>query len=118
LHKNEFDWFANESFFLAEDGGPGAGIEVLLFPTAILDRPPMIGLPEGTLCLGASPGNCSFSTGSLENHLYGPTRKHQEMTRQLDDCLRMVRKPDEDAARLACVWEEVHALKDAYEVNP
>jgi hypothetical protein len=30
----------------------------------------------------------------------------------------MIRKPAADAARFGRVWEEVHALKDAYEMNP
>jgi acyl-CoA dehydrogenase len=31
-------------------------------------------------------------------------------------CQRMLRKPAVDPARFARVWEQVHALKDAYEL--
>jgi acyl-CoA dehydrogenase len=38
--------------------------------------------------------------------------------RQMDYCLRMIRKPAVGAAHFGSVWEEVHVLKDAYEMNP
>jgi hypothetical protein len=31
-------------------------------------------------------------------------------------CLRMLRKPVVDAGRLARVWQQLYALKDAYEL--
>jgi len=37
---------------------------------------------------------------------------------QIEFCRRMIRKPASDAERFARVWSEVHALKDAYEMNP
>lgn len=37
---------------------------------------------------------------------------------QMDHALRMVRKPVMDAARYERVWQQVHALRDAYEMRP
>ena len=37
---------------------------------------------------------------------------------QMDYCLKMIRKPAADEGRYERVWHEVHALKDAYEMNP
>jgi acyl-CoA dehydrogenase len=37
---------------------------------------------------------------------------------QMEYAMRMVRKPIFDAARYGRVWKTVHALKDAYEMNP
>ena len=37
---------------------------------------------------------------------------------QMEYALKMVRKPVHDAARYERVWANVHALKDAYEMNP
>jgi acyl-CoA dehydrogenase len=37
---------------------------------------------------------------------------------QMDYCLKMVRKPASDEERYGRVWQEVHALKDVYEMNP
>jgi acyl-CoA dehydrogenase len=38
---------------------------------------------------------------------------------QMESCLRMIRKPVADEARYERVWREhVHALRDAYEMNP
>jgi len=37
---------------------------------------------------------------------------------QMEYCLKMLRKPAVDASRFERVWEEVYALKDAYEMNP
>ena len=37
---------------------------------------------------------------------------------QMECALKMVRKPVHDAARYERVWAKVHALKDAYEMNP
>lgn len=48
-------------------------------------------------------------------HLYG---KPSSTAAQMDYCLKMIRKPVADEARYGRVWQEVHALKDAYEMNP
>jgi acyl-CoA dehydrogenase len=37
---------------------------------------------------------------------------------QMEHCLKMLRKPIVDEGRYQRVWQEVHALKDAYEMNP
>jgi acyl-CoA dehydrogenase len=37
---------------------------------------------------------------------------------QMEHCLKMLRKPTVDEGRTQRVWQEVHALKDAYEMNP
>jgi acyl-CoA dehydrogenase len=36
---------------------------------------------------------------------------------QMEYCLKMIRRPVEDAGRYDRVWHDVHALKDAYEMN-
>jgi len=36
---------------------------------------------------------------------------------QMELCLRMLRKPVVDAGRFNRVWQQVHALKDAYELS-
>jgi acyl-CoA dehydrogenase len=47
--------------------------------------------------------------------LYSKPSSSQE---QMDYCLKMIRRPVIDEARHGRVWQEVHALKDAYEMNP
>jgi len=42
--------------------------------------------------------------------------KPSSSARQMEICLRMLRKPVVDAGRFGRVWEQVHALKDAYEL--
>ncbi|MBN1661803.1 MAG: acyl-CoA dehydrogenase [Anaerolineae bacterium] len=37
---------------------------------------------------------------------------------QMDYCLKMLRKPVADEARYGRIWQEVHALRDAYQMNP
>jgi len=37
---------------------------------------------------------------------------------QMEYCLKMIRKPALDDGRTQRVWQEVHALKDEYEMNP
>ncbi|MGD9050058.1 MAG: acyl-CoA dehydrogenase, partial [Anaerolineae bacterium] len=37
---------------------------------------------------------------------------------QMEYCLNMIRRPVEDTGRYDRVWRDVHALKDAYEMNP
>lgn len=44
--------------------------------------------------------------------------KPSSTTEQMDFCLKMIRKPVVDEARYKRLWQEVHALKDAYEMNP
>ncbi|HSJ53589.1 MAG TPA: acyl-CoA dehydrogenase family protein, partial [Anaerolineae bacterium] len=36
---------------------------------------------------------------------------------QMDFCLKMIRKPASDEGRFGRVWQQVHALKDAYEMR-
>ena len=43
--------------------------------------------------------------------------KPSSSARQMEICLRMLRKPVVDAGRFARVWEQVHALRDAYELS-
>jgi acyl-CoA dehydrogenase len=44
--------------------------------------------------------------------------KPSSTAQQMEYCLKMVRKPAVDGARYERVWWDVHALKDAYEMNP
>ncbi len=44
--------------------------------------------------------------------------KPSSTPQQMEYCLKMVRKPAVDDGRYERVWREVHALKDAYEMNP
>jgi acyl-CoA dehydrogenase len=38
---------------------------------------------------------------------------------QADHCLKMIQRPAADAARFERIWlEHVHALRDAYAMNP
>jgi len=43
--------------------------------------------------------------------------KPSSSSRQMELCLRMLRKPVVDSGRFGRVWEQVHALKDAYELG-
>jgi acyl-CoA dehydrogenase len=42
--------------------------------------------------------------------------KPSSTARQMELCLRMLRKPAVDQRRFLRVWEQVHQLKDAYEL--
>jgi len=44
--------------------------------------------------------------------------KASSTAEQMDYCLNMIRKPAVDEGRFGRVWQEVHALKDTYEMNP
>ncbi len=44
--------------------------------------------------------------------------KPSSTAEQMDYCLRMLRRPAEDAGRYDRVWHEVYSLRDAYEMNP
>ncbi len=52
-----------------------------------------------------------FSTHALQ--LYS---KSNSTAKQMEICLRMVRKPAAENGRFKRVWEQVHTLKDAYEL--
>jgi acyl-CoA dehydrogenase len=43
--------------------------------------------------------------------------KPSSSSRQMELCLRMLRKPVVDSGRFGRVWEQVHALKDAYDLG-
>ena len=44
--------------------------------------------------------------------------KPQASDKQMEYCHKLIRKPVFDEARYGRVWQEVHALKDAYEMSP
>jgi acyl-CoA dehydrogenase len=59
-----------------------------------------------------------FMVRDFSRHALNIYSKPISTPQQMDYCLRMIRKPAVDAARFGRVWSEVHALKDAYEMNP
>jgi acyl-CoA dehydrogenase len=59
-----------------------------------------------------------FMVRDFSRHALNIYSKPISKPQQMDYCLRMVRKPAVGAARFGRVWSEVHALKDAYEMNP
>jgi acyl-CoA dehydrogenase len=59
-----------------------------------------------------------FKVRNFARHALNIYSKHDSTPRQMDYCLRMIRKPAVGAARFGSVWEKVHALKDVYEMNP
>jgi len=44
--------------------------------------------------------------------------KPSSTAEQMEYCLKMLRRPAEDVGRYDRVWQEVHSLRDAYEMNP
>lgn len=54
----------------------------------------------------------------FSRHALNIYSKPSSTPQQMDFCLRMIRKPQVEAARFQRVWAEVLALKDAYEMNP
>ena len=59
-----------------------------------------------------------FMVRDLSKHALDVYSKPSITPRQAEICLRMLRKPAVDAERFNRVWQEVHALKDAYCMNP
>jgi acyl-CoA dehydrogenase len=58
-----------------------------------------------------------FMVRDFSRHALNIHSKPSSTQQQMDYCLRMIRKPAVDAARFGRVWEEVYALKDAYEMG-
>ena len=59
-----------------------------------------------------------FMVRDLSKHALNLHNKPSSTPEQMALCMKMVRKPAVDPGRFEKVWEEVHALKDAYEMNP
>jgi acyl-CoA dehydrogenase len=59
-----------------------------------------------------------FMVRDFSRHALNIYSKPISTPQQMDYCTRMIRKPAVDAARFGREWSEVHALKDAYEMNP
>src|SRR4030067_763261 len=59
-----------------------------------------------------------FMVRDFARHALNIYSKPGSTPRQMDYSLRMIRKQAVDVARFGRVWKEVHALKDAYEMNP
>ena len=54
----------------------------------------------------------------MSRHALNLHNKPGSTGKQMELCLRMLRKPARDGARFEKIWQEVHALKDAYSMNP
>lgn len=59
-----------------------------------------------------------FMVRDLSRHALNLHSKPSSSPRQMEHCLRMLRKPAADSGRFVRIWQEVHALKDAYTMNP
>ncbi len=59
-----------------------------------------------------------FMVRDFSRHALNIYSKAISTSQQMVYCLRMIRKPAVDANRFGRVWDEVYALKDAYEMNP
>jgi len=59
-----------------------------------------------------------FMVRDLARHALNLHSKPTSSPQQMDLCLRMLRKPATQPERFERIWQEVHALKDAYTMNP
>ena len=59
-----------------------------------------------------------FMVRDFSRHALNLYSKPSSNETQMAACQKMIRKPVLDEARYARVWQEVHDLKDAYEMNP
>ena len=59
-----------------------------------------------------------FMVRDFSRHALNLYSKPSSNEKQMASCLEMIRKPLPDDARYERVWQEVHGLKDEYEMNP
>ena len=59
-----------------------------------------------------------FMVRDLARHALDLHSKPSSSPQQMEFCLRMLRKPATQPERFGRIWQEVHALKDAYTMNP
>jgi acyl-CoA dehydrogenase len=59
-----------------------------------------------------------FMVRDLARHALNIHNKPSSTSRQMEICMRMLRKPNVDPTRFEQVWEEVYSLKDIYTMNP
>ena len=59
-----------------------------------------------------------FMVRDLSRHALNLYSKPSSTEKQQEYCLKMIRKPEVDDARYQRVWQQVHDLKDAYEMSP
>jgi acyl-CoA dehydrogenase len=59
-----------------------------------------------------------FMVRDLARHALNLHSKPSSSPHQMEICLRMLRKPAANPERFERIWQEVHALKDAYTMNP
>ena len=58
-----------------------------------------------------------FMVRDLSRHALNLHSKPTSSPQQMESCFRMLRKPVANPERFAHIWQEVHALKDAYTMN-
>jgi len=59
-----------------------------------------------------------FMVRDLSRHALTLYSKPSSTSDQMALCMKMVRKPAVDPERFDRVWDEVHSLRDAYQMNP
>ena len=59
-----------------------------------------------------------FMVRDFSRHALNLYSKPSSNETQMAACLEMIRKPELDEARYQRVWQEVHGLRDEYEMNP
>jgi acyl-CoA dehydrogenase len=60
-----------------------------------------------------------FMVRDFSRHALNIYSKPSATAKQMDFCLRMIRKPEHDPVRYECVWkEQVYSQKNAYEMRP
>jgi len=86
---------------------------LVVYAQLILENAPIYALPEDLLDQIFDFLVRDFSQNALS--IYS---KPTSTSQQMEYCLHMIRKPSVDTVRFNRVWREVHALNDAYTMNP
>ncbi|MHA2036607.1 MAG: acyl-CoA dehydrogenase [Promethearchaeota archaeon] len=93
--------------------GIGQIFALIVYAHLIIENAPIYNIDNATLDQIFDFLVRDFSVYAL--NLYNKTGINPE---QMEYCIQMIKKPNVDKERFTKVWNIVHSLKDAYEMNP
>jgi acyl-CoA dehydrogenase len=92
--------------------GIGEIFALIVYAHLIVETAPLYNIDNDTL-----DQIFDFLVRDFSNFALSLYHKSSTTPEQMEYCLKMIRKPNVDQERFKRVWDVVHALKDAYQMN-
>ena len=93
--------------------GIGEIFSLIVYAHLIIENAPIYNIDDDTL-----DQIFDFLIRDFSKYALNLYHKSGTTSKQMEFCLKMIKKPNVDEDRFKRVWDKVHFLKDAYQMNP